>query len=410
VLPVVGLGEVMGLAGEVVSAAEAGELRGDALELLEDALRRESLPGLTVSAGGDYGQRARPGEERAVGVGARGDAVVLLGWTLADGVWEARRMELGERRRAAALEVELGRERRAVELARAYLEAGAAQADWRALGARREQWLGLVEVVGRRHAAGVESDLQKEELAAALAAVEHEQALARQRLREETALMAVLAGRAVRARSWEGWAGGWGGLPMVEVGADGAALEAELLRQQARGERAAGEVARREGRWRFEVLGSAGAYGSEAFDGGVEPEYYAGLRASWRPDLGGERRRRAEAAELRARALEREVEVLGVEARGLGERVAALWQEQDGVRGAREREREQVARLEEVARLRWQRGVSGWREWLAAARRLDELEFAAREIDLELARALVDYAAASGRVGELAGWLAGGWE
>lgn len=407
-LAAVDLTEVLELAGSEVPAARAGELRQEALVALEQALAREGLPKVEFSAGGDGGQRARPGEERGVGTGVRGDAVAELTWTLADGAREAQRVELRERRRGAGLEAEVGLLRRQAEVTRVYLDAGMAWADWDALDERRRQWLELREVVARRHAAGVERAIQREQLEAALAGVERQQAAAGLRLREQSGVLSVLAGRPVRPRSWVGWTAAGAPVPAVEAAA-GESVAVEWRRQQARGERAGAEVARREDAWRLDVVGSAGAYGSQAFDRAIEPEYFLGLRASWRPDLAGDRRRRAQAAELRARALEAEAEELELETRSRRAQAELLLGGRGEVEDARLREWHQAKQLEQATRLRWQRGVGSWSDWLQAAERLDELETLGRRLDLQVALGLVDYAEVGGRLGEVADWLAGGW-
>ena len=404
------LGEVWAAAAEVRSAeasAAAGQAAG---EMLERALELERLPQLTLSAGGDGGQRARPGEERGVGVGVRGDAVAELSWNLRDGSREPRAEVVRQQRREAEWRGRMLADERRAQLAEVFVQGDHWRRRHELQWQRQADTEGLLEAAGHRRAAGIDTETEFRALADAVAQGRRDLAEARQQWVRWTVELSSAAGAAVGPVALDLRAER--AMPATAVGpvseADAPPAEVGWLEQQARTSEARAEVERRGQGLRLDIVGSAGPYASQAFDRAIEPEYYLGLRASWQPDLSGERRRRAEAEQLRALALREEAEGRRRELQRTRDALGAWWTEQRAARELIDAEEQAAEEFREVAELRWRRGVGGWMELLRATDRRHEVRQRRLEMELELARVLIEYAAVSGRLDELPAWLGRG--
>ncbi|MCC5807000.1 MAG: TolC family protein [Opitutales bacterium] len=378
----------------------AGILRLEAEEFEARALARERWPDLSLEAGGDYGQRARPGEERDQGISARGEILARVNWNL----FESGR---AARERAVALRREGVRESNAAfdhafraEVARTYVSASLALERREHLLAARREFLEIAEVARRRMREGVEPGAAREHLEqaeAAWAARWREADTAAETARLQLALLAdrtEVQPLPIRLSS----------VPEASPG-DSPPPALAALRLQAGERRAQAEAVASGNRWRLDAIGQAGPYFSRAFDGRTEEEYYAGLRFSWSPDASGVQRARALAETRRARALEAEEAALkrdlarrDEEVRGLFRDLSSQAEEWDeAVKGAEATER--------AVRLRWREGVTSWRALLDERERLLSArlgELAWRE---RLALLLVDYAESAAALDELPVWI-----
>ncbi len=349
-------------------------------EETRSAIRREWMPTGAVQGAGDYGQRLSPGEERVLGVGARGELRLLSQWRLLDGDRSARAATAGRRRLAVRAEEDVFRADLQADLARLYLEGVAA----RERISLRQRHLDRLEELGglvqERALAGFESRWEEGLLAESLlragrllqeARAEQDAAHWEMALRLDGCPARIPDG--VRIPSEDPGSGHPTGATLPR---DGAPLPDMLpgIRRAETLESLAREEASRD-RWSLELLGVVGPTRSRAFtDTEVRSEYLVGVALSWRPDLAGIRGRLAEAERARARAelawadgvrgeVERELVQLEIELERLRETGLLLDREVEAAEG-------RVAGAAE----RWAEGVDRWLDVVQAAERLTELE------------------------------------
>ncbi|MFU8806799.1 MAG: TolC family protein, partial [Bradymonadaceae bacterium] len=356
-------------------AAEATAPRLDALASTRQALsldidvhRRERLPRLAVTLQGDVGQRARPGEERALGPGGRGDVGALIAWPL----FESERRALGQYLESLGEEADqrerLERSHTRLEITASYIEAHASIEAVDHLFATRQATRALVDLVQARVEEQVEAPY-------ALMVIEQrhgqlDRELRRATARRDRALLELsnLAGRCVSpaplAQTPE---------PMSSsvVAETHSLLKAQ--HHQAAALQARAEAIRRAGLFDVTALGVAGLYGSRVFENRVQPDYYAGLTMTWRPDWTGIRRLQSQAEIHRGRALleevqatrqdlERELDALVLD---FDELQALLTMIEAHATAARERQR--------VAQHRFEAGVETLTQLIEAHQALSEL-------------------------------------
>ena len=367
----------------------------------QEALWRARWPEWSVAVAGDYGQRARPGDERREGVSGRGDVVARAQWTFWDsgrGWLDEAAARVRDEALAAGRVFDVGH--RAV-IGRAYIASVAAgeravvlEAQWRAVE-------DLARRVRRRMAAGVEPAAAEPELVAAEArasAVWREavrvERVARQRL-------SAFAGEAVQPAAIRPE-------PLLEAEGvrGGTEPESEWLHRQARSAEARAQAMRRAESWQMYLVGAGGQYVSPAFeDGDWQEEYYVGIGAVWRPDAGGERRWRAQAEQRRAQAQRAAADSREREAERARERLRDEWREYPDRLDELAAEQEAAEGRRVVMVRRWQQGLESWTVALDAVQEAADLEL--RRIDLleQTALELVDYAVATGAIDRLPQWL-----
>jgi outer membrane protein TolC len=375
------------------AAAEARVAAGDADR---SAVRRELLPGFRLDGLGNYGQRLSPGEERVLGVGARGELRLVSTWTLLEGGrgWRGTAAEL--RRDMARLDASSYDDGYRAALAELYVEAATAEAAWLVTVEQRRLLDSLAVRVRQRLAAGVDVVWEGHLLDEGVARADRRVADAAQARDAARVELAVIAGACVRPGAIEPVPGRPAGDP-----ADSPYLQARLA-----GAAAAAADARAHGRaqaWRLDLHGIMGPTRSRAFaNGPVENEYLVGVGASFNPDLAGVRRQQAAAGLARARALQadteselralrREVEQLGVVLEHAGARREIL-----------DREVEQGRRRLNTAVARWEAGVDRWAEVANAYDRVVESWLLAQALTREIGLAHVRHALLAGQVDDLA--------
>ncbi len=399
--PILDLRAVFERSAEREPALAAERMRVEAAGQEVRAAARELAPELGVRAEGDLGQRARPGDERELGRSARGDATAVLSWDLIRSERGPARLE-ARRDRDAQIEAEgLRSHDHRLAVAQVYVEAALAVEIESLVGDYRERVGELAEVVRRRSAEGVEDRYEIELVEDALA-----------RLDRVVADASSQRARAlVELADWVGYCAQPEPLDLDEASrvqdARGEHAAARHARAQAAAAEASASRIAREEAWRAGPLGAAGLYASPAFEGSLQPEYYVGFFAEWRPDVGGIREARADAERLRAIAHREEAQSLELES----ERAQRRWEQArrrlSERRSARERERKRASRVLEIAELRWREGVGPWREVLDAVERLEEVELELVQLQRETALALIDLAEQAGRAEQLPSWLTG---
>jgi outer membrane protein TolC len=385
-------------------AAAAWDVTGE--EEFAGAVRRERLPWFSVEGLGNHGQRLSPGEERVLGVGARGELRLLGTWPLLD----SNRRRLGEvagAQEGGALAAERRFDvqfRSAVALA--YAEAAAMEELEDTRRVHAEALRALADPVRVRLAEGVDVAWEAHLLEEGVARAERLLAEAVRDRDVRRGELSLLVDRCVRPQAL---------LPTFESALSGEDPQGnpevrELVAQALAGEARARQEADRD-RWSVQLLGGLGPNYSRAFDGGnVRNEYLVGFGLSWRPDLTGVRRGMAAAEESRARATRFRAESLR---RGLEREMDAIrirLGEARDLRIALSAEREQAERTEEVALLRWREGVGRWTEVMDAADRVMEVRVALVELALDTARTLVREAEIVGDLERLPRLLTAGGE
>ncbi len=386
------------LAGQLLVEAEEDELT---------ALRRSTLPELQVEAGGDYGQRVSPGEERARGVTSRGEIVARVNWTLVDSGRTSSQRAL-ERARAEAISQQQARDLSfRAEVARMYVSAAAHAERAAILHSADQDFNALTNALRRRSAEGVAptDELIRAEQAASRRAVEQRETDDADR--SSRIKLALLADQAdVRPKWLELRAPAVRDPhPNADHSAEPASPLLTSLEQAAERQRADAEHLRRADQWRLDLTGQTGPYFSGALDDGRKTEYFAGLRLTWTPDLAGVNRSRSSAQLRRAESLEAERASLAQEfereARQLQEQLRQL----EARRQAQARLLERTADRERTESLRWREGVGDWSSLYSA--REDLLNARLEELDwrLETALQLIDYAETTNRLDELPVWL-----
>jgi outer membrane protein TolC len=359
------------------------------------AIRREWFPNFSVDGLGNWGHRLSPGEERALGVGPRGELRLTGAWTLLDRGRGARALEAELRGDEAEL---LGASfdiAYRAEVARLYVEAALAEDLLRLRKEHRALLTGLAEPIQRRRDAGVdlfwEGQLLDEALArSARRLAESEEALASARTE-----LSTLTGRCVIASSITPLAGrpeGW----------TGENPDVRHLRGMAETRDALARVESSRDALQLQLLGITGPTRSRAFaDGPVANEYLVGLSVNWTPDLAGIRRQHAAAERARARSLRATAESrrLAVE-RELG-RIAIMLEHAGTRKALLDEELEQTQRALEIAIARWEAGVGRWPEVIRAQEQVEQTRTVQIELAHEIALAAIRYGEARGNLAEL---------
>ena len=360
------------------------------------AIRREWLPLASLQGVGDYGQRLSPGEERVLGVGARGELRILAQWRLLDGDRGARAASSNHREGVVQAEEAVFRADVRAELARLYLEVVTA-------GKRvelRERQVERLENLGRRveerARAGFESTWEE-------GLLDEGRTRAGRRLLEahrdldmaETEMALRMDGCDAMSEaapeaepSHPDGAAGSGASTRTQETEPAPEVVLGFRRAEAL-EFLAREEAHRD-RWSLDVLGILGPNRSRAFDDGfVRNEYLVGLALSWRPDLAGIRGRLAEADQARARAERSWAQGIQAEVERELTRLE-LDQEHRAEVGRRlQAELDAAADRLDGALLRWTEGVDRWIDVLQAADRLTDLEVEVLEHHLAVADLII---------------------
>ncbi|MFU8849054.1 MAG: TolC family protein [Opitutales bacterium] len=380
----------------------AGTLRVEAEALEARALAREEWPSLTVEAGGDYGQRARPGEEREQGIAGRGEILAQVNWNLMESGRSARERALNLRREGLEQANAAFDDAFRTEVARSYVNASLALERRKLLRAARIEFSEMAKLVLHRFDEGVEPGATRDQL-------EQREAAWAARWREadtdaETARLqlALLAGREeVRPLP----------VQLLNLPEEAPTLIDRLppalaaLELQAKEGRAQAEAIALTNRWRLNAIGQTGPYFSRAYDGRIEEEYYAGLRFTWSPDAAGVQRTRARAEMRRARSLEAEKTALQRDYAQSSEAMRRTFRELSRQEEEWTESLTSAQAAERAAQLRWREGVGTWITLLEERNRLLEVrlgELAWRE---RLARTIIDYAESTGQVHELPAWI-----
>ncbi len=379
----------------------AGRLQAEADQAELQAHRRSKLPELRLEAGGDYGQRARPGEERDQGLAGRGEILAQVNWSLLESGRDSRERALalagkGTLSRQAAQDLVFR-----ADVARHYVEAAIKQERLAVLTTAEPGFQALANALERRVSEGVEpagrrARIEQAEARRAATIQEAEDAAG-----AGGAKLALLTGRAEVTPMPPKLSApetkpeiDWIDSPQLAV-----------LDWQVEQQRAEAETLSRTDRWSLDFVGQAGPYFSNAFDGALEQEYFAGLRFSFSPDWAGVNRARANAEYRRARATEAERASLHDDLQRRSAELADLLHLLDDRRIGREEVLAKARASEHAEKVRWREGVGDWsalysarEDWVAA--QLDELEWR-----LEMALKLIEYAEISNRLEELPAWL-----
>lgn len=379
----------------------AGQLRMEAEQAELQALRRTALPELQLEAGGDYGQRVRPGEERDRGVAGRGEIIARVNWSLIESGRSSRERAI-ELARAGAVSQQAARDLAfRSEVARLYVRSAADAERVSIMHAAEPGFQSLTDSLRRRIAEGVAPSELK------LRAAEAE---SRRQTQLNDAVDAKRAGRTALALLTNrdavsplllqvqpptpAAAGDWDSNPLL------AELEREAERQ-----RAEAEQLQRAELWRLDLISQTGPYFSGALDDGRQQEYFAGLRFTWTPDLAGVNRARSTAGMRRAQATEAERASLGDELRRRSVNLEEQLHWVDDRQAERARLLERVQDRERAESLRWREGLGDWSNVYEAREnllqvRLDELQWR-----LDTAMDLIEYAEVNNRLDDLPAWL-----
>jgi outer membrane protein TolC len=372
----IGLRALWSEAREREPALAAGIQRVAAGDASRAAVRREWFPTFQIEGLGNYGQRLSPGEERALGVGARGELRLLGSWNLLDGGRAARSAEAdagqqGARAGASALEstwrgatARVWVEGRRAQVAAAVLET---------LAVDLEALAGPVEA---RVRAGVEAEWEARLLEEAVSRTDSRRVEAEQDRAAARAELSALVGRCVEALPPARdpvQADLTGTTDPTDPTSQGPNPEVDRLHYLANATEARARAAADADRWNVSVVGSVGPTRSRAFDPDpVEQEYLVGVLGQFRLDLAGVQRQRVRAGAAEAAALREEAESL----RASVERERARLTEElarTAERGtALDREVERSQATLHAARLRWEAGAGGWSPVLQALERRAE--------------------------------------
>ncbi len=371
---------------------------------LSDALQLERRPSLSIEAEADGGQRVSPGEERALGVSARGNMRGVGSWTLFDGARSWRAREQTSRWEEAQAVGALFEHEYRMEVARVFVDAQIAEARLSSLEAEAVELNELAVVVAQRVDAGVDGTYEAQRMEEAIARSERLLSEAAHRKRRAIIELSDRTGRCVRPMELEMSSGE----KTLEAEEYGGSPRVEIFSRQAETLEATSESTARQDWVMVRLFGAAGLYASRAYDDLWEPEYFAGAQGVWRPDLFGIRRTRAQADMHRAQASRAQAEA---EERAIRRERASFQQIQREAQDRRRefvRESELVAKRVEVASQRWQQGVGTWMEAIEARERRIDVELDRLDFEREVAHSVVDYVDRSGQIDELSGWL--GWE
>ncbi len=349
-----------------------------------DGVRRERVPEFAFEGVGNHGQRLSPGEERVLGVGARGEARLVATWTLLSSDRSRRSTTAGHALTGARFQGEAVEADLRVLLAGLYIDAVEGEGVLRARERHLDELRALAALVRRRVDAGVDMAWEGFLMEEALARGER---LLAEAERTTSALRVELSRRAGRciqpmALSPDG--------DFPDGAVDDNPRLRELLQDAVIREGRAREIGDG-GRLRLDVLGITGPTYSRAFDEDdrIRTEYLVGLAARWSPDFGGIRGRRADAEAAEARAL-------SAEADAYRETLGREWDRLQGdlafrraERQALERERELAQRREAAAVARWREGVDRWSEVIQARERRLQVDESVVRSEGTLARTLL---------------------
>ncbi len=370
-----------------------------AVELDRLGVQRERRPNLMVELGGDYGQRARPGEERALGVGGRGDAIARVNWVLLESGRKAREMSVAHARAAieeltSAFDIAYR-----ANVARAYIASSIARERLEAIRDFSEALEHISNAVELRVELGVESVVSSD-----LVAQSYSSTVAKHREIESSAGQSqleldLLAGRTSSPLKVKLI----GPSSENETYIDNPALS--LLDNQIRELRAEAEATEKSGRWRIEAVGWAGPHFSRAFDDSIQEEYTGGLRLVWNPDLAGVNRARSQAAAQRASAIEMDRASLEMDIDRDRAMIQALTIDLPEQTAEWDAAMKRAKLATNTARMRWTEGYGSWKELLATEQKL--LDMRLDEVDWResLAMIMIDFAERSGAIDSLPMWI-----
>lgn len=400
-----GDGERLGLA-EVWDAVWKGEPRGEATDYEvaaaraeERGWRREGRPEVRISGEGDVGRRISPGAERDQGVSARTQAGLELTTDVlnrerrAAERWQASQINEAEAR------VSVVREEIKQEVAEIYLGLFENQRRWELLIAHAERVGGLAKVVDRRVEAGVEASHERRGMEDMKAAIRREKGQVAQGRRTHAERLAQWVGDCVEAADM-----GLAGALAIDGGeSEGASIE--WLERRAVAMRAEGDWRRREDSLWLQGVAAGRGVLSPAYDNRPEPEYFAGFRWQWRPDLRGVRQEQQRAREMEAKALEMEAQSrrdARQRAMAALARIEESWEER---LGGMEDERRSAQTYLEVAEARWRQGVGHWSDVMAGYERVYGAEQEALDYQVELIEEVLVLAMESGDMAQMSRWL-----
>ena len=402
-LPLVSLKEFWedALAQEPALAAGEADLRAAQAEAAAED--RTWLPDFGVEAQGDFGQRNSPGEERALAISGRGNIVGMTTWNLVDSQrsWTRRQAQSSVEEQVEAAAV-LDYDFRA-QISQLYFMAGFASERLRILDELGQELETFQELIERRREAGVEGNYEQAVVDESLARWERMVNEARSSRALAISELSYLAGRCIEPRQIElSWPEDvqpeeLGDLPSVRH-----------LRARAQTLEASSQRVANEGAFEAGPMGALGLYFSPVHDNFVQPEYYVGAFARWRPDIFGIRQGRAEAQSLRAVALEARAQSLERAATRELQQFEQLPRRYEEQEQAFEDERRRIKRVLDVATLRWREGVGPWRDVLDARVRYEEARLDELQFRQDIARSMIDMAITSGRIDELPLWLGQG--
>ena len=389
------------LAQEPVLAAGEADLRAAQAEVAAED--RTWLPDFGLEAQGDFGQRNSPGEERALGISGRGNIVGMTTWDLVDSQrsWARRqaRSSVEEEVEAAAV---LDYDFRA-QISQLYLMGSFASERLRVLEELGRELETFQELIDRRREAGVEGNYEQAVVDEALARWERMVHEARSSRELAISELSFLAGRCIEPQKidllWP---------EDIQSEEFGDLPAARHLRARAQTLDASSERVATEGAFEAGPMGAVGLYFSPVHDNFVQPEYYVGAFARWRPDIFGIRQSRSEAQSQRAVALEARAQSLERAATRELQQFEQLRRRYEEQEQAFEEERRRIEKVLEVATLRWREGVGPWRDVLDARVRYEEARLDALQFRQEIARSMSDMAITSGRIDELPLWLGQG--
>ncbi len=379
----------------------AGQLQVEAEQAELQAVRRSALPALEVEAGGDYGQRVRPGEERDRGLAARGEIIARVNWRLIESGRNSRERAI-ELAQAGALSRQAAHDLTfRAEVARLYVTAAADAERAEILASAETDFQTLNESLRRRTAEGVaptrlqlraeEDEARREshlnEARDAKAAGQIALALLTDRDHVHPHRLQVHSPQPAGVIDWQD-------NPLL------AELDQEARRQQAQAEQL-----RRTDLWHLDLSTQTGPYFSGALDDGRKQEYFAGLRFTWRPDVAGVNRARATAEQRRAEATEAERASLSDELQRRAANLEEHLQWLDDRHAERTGLLERVQHRERAERLRWREGLGDWSDFYAARQNLLETRLEELQWRRDTAMQLIEYAEVTNRLDDLSAWL-----
>jgi len=361
------------------------------------SVRREWIPSLTMQGLGNHGQRLSPSEERNLGVGPRGELRFLVGLPILDSDRGGRGEVAASRLQQSIVAADRFETTHRAALARLYIQAESIESLWELHVSHAERLVELATPVRDRIEAGLDLAWEAHLLDEAVARAERllaEATQARDAIRSE---FSSLVGRCVRPAG----TAPHGELLPSEVSVEGSP-EVQSLLSVAETHEALASAEAAQGRWRVELLGTAGPNHSRAFvDGPVRNEYLIGIGASWRPDFGGVRGQLATSERLRASAVQAEAASLRLALERELSQIRIELEHAERRRAGLERELEQAELRESAALLRWEAGVDRWTEVMSARERVLEVRTLEITLGNEMATALIRFGEVSGQMDDL---------